>query len=534
MATIWFRGVNVRPTGTTALSSAQIQIGYSGGSLANAFELATSAGTPYSASFTAQPVASSVSVGSALSSQPIVKVYDRFGNERVGDSVTLSLSGGTSGATVSCTANPVTTTSSGASFAGCKLDKSGTGFTLVATSGGATKVSNSFNVAAVAPTGAAVKATSGTNSANSITNASKGAVSVDVTFPSGGPAETGTVTASLTDTNGSSVTGRVTVGAGAASSTSFTVTGIDATSLADGPIAVSGYFTGGATSSTLSGTTATKSLTATVLVPMPVASAIRIKSGPTNEQDVINKASTTAVYLDAGFATAPGTGQLSTRLVSAGTGGSCSDVVGSTTVNTIATGQTNFVVGPMNASCLADGAVTVSASFADDAGNTGTSVTGTVAATKDTVAPQQPSLTAMTVINNVPGTPDSLAVLSSVGGAGDVIKVWRDATFTSLISSGPATSNLTVPLGDNHELPSGRIGLSAVYVSVEDAAGNLSSPTEVTIDNFAPSPARSLAFAATGGTVVANTLNATNTGFSVTATIQGDVGSAGGTAELML
>lgn len=149
VANIWFRGVSVRPTGIVPISSAQIKIGYTGGSDANAFELATVAGVAYSAEFVTQPVATSVGVGSPFTTQPTVKVKDRFGNERIGDAVTLSLVGGTAGAALSCTANPVTTTSSGASFAGCKVNMPGIGFTLVASSGAASTVSNSFGVVAM-------------------------------------------------------------------------------------------------------------------------------------------------------------------------------------------------------------------------------------------------------------------------------------------------------------------------------------------------------------------------------------------------
>ncbi|NDF96896.1 MAG: hypothetical protein EB107_13855, partial [Proteobacteria bacterium] len=222
----------------------------------------------------------------------------------------------------------------------------------------------------------------------------------------------------------------------------------------------------------------------------PTATSIRVKSGSANEQDAINLASRSSVYVDVGFATAPGeTGLLSVRLTSSGVSGTCSEVSGSVPVTSSIGTQTNIVVGPMNASCLADGVVTISAQFTDSSGNVGASVIGTTGATKDTVAPQPPSLTAMTLTNNAPGTADSLVVQSSVGSAGDTTEVWRDATFTSLISSGPASAGLTVSLGDNHETSASRTGMSAVYVSLIDSVGNRSSPTEVVVDNLAnPGP----------------------------------------------
>jgi hypothetical protein len=91
----------------------------------------------------------------------------------------------------------------------------------------------------------------------------------------------------------------------------------------------------------------------------------------------------------------------------------------------------------------------------------------------------------MTLTNNPPGTSDTLVVQSSVGSLGDTIKVWRDATFTSLIGSGPASAGLTVSLEDNFKTDAGWTGLSAVYVSVVDGVGNQSSPAAVAIDYVA-------------------------------------------------
>ncbi|NBT05117.1 MAG: hypothetical protein EBS94_17180, partial [Proteobacteria bacterium] len=89
-----------------------------------------------------------------------------------------------------------------------------------------------------------------------------------------------------------------------------------------------------------------------------------------------------------------------------------------------------------------------------------------------------------------------------------------------------------------HTVASGNDGSATVSVTAPDTAGNAavaSGTTTFTVDTTAPTAATSLALAATGGTnQVANTLNAGNTNFTVTATITGDVGSAGGTAELLV
>ena len=268
------------------------------------------------------------------------------------------------------------------------------------------------------------------NTANSISNASKGAVSVDVTFPSGGPAETGTVIATLTDTNGSTVTGSGSVSSGSTSSTSFTVTPINASGLADGAVTVSAYFVGGATSTTFSGTAATKDITA----PTAASSLALTATG--------------------------GTSQVS---------------------NTLNAANTNF---------------TVSATI-----NAGEATGGS----------------AQLLLN---GSPFSSAITDTSIASGD--------TTVALTSNFANAAALQSAIGS---------GSQALTVKLTDSAGNsaTSSPLPVVADYTAPAAATGLALTASGGTAqVANKLNSGNTNFTVSATISGDVGSAGGTAELLV
>ncbi len=90
--------------------------------------------------------------GIDLSPQPLVHSEDMYSNARVGDSITVSIKPGTgtAGATVDCTANPVSTNGGGnATFAGCDIDVAGTGYRLLAsTPGGTSGESNAFNVTA--------------------------------------------------------------------------------------------------------------------------------------------------------------------------------------------------------------------------------------------------------------------------------------------------------------------------------------------------------------------------------------------------
>jgi hypothetical protein len=91
------------------------------------------------------------------------------------------------------------------------------------------------------------------------------------------------------------------------------------------------------------------------------------------------------------------------------------------------------------------------------------------------------------------------------------------------------TGTFTIPAGD---------GTVTATVGAVDTAGNTltaTGQTGFTIDNTAPTAPTALSLAPTGGTnQVANALNGGNTNFTVTATVTGDVGIGGGTAELLV
>ena len=105
--------------------------------------------------FTTQPV--DAIGGTAFPTQPVVTIQDSAGNTVAGNSssVTLAITSGTgtSGATLTCTANPKAAAGGVASFAGCRIDKAGTGYTLTATDGALTSVASAaFTVSASTPT----------------------------------------------------------------------------------------------------------------------------------------------------------------------------------------------------------------------------------------------------------------------------------------------------------------------------------------------------------------------------------------------
>ena len=90
--------------------------------------------------------------GVTWTTQPKVAIQDALGNTVTTStaSVTLAITSGTgtSGAVLTCTANPKAAVSGIASFAACKIDKAGTGYTLTATAAGLTgAASNAFDVA---------------------------------------------------------------------------------------------------------------------------------------------------------------------------------------------------------------------------------------------------------------------------------------------------------------------------------------------------------------------------------------------------
>ncbi|MDQ1703278.1 MAG: trimeric autotransporter adhesin, partial [Frankiaceae bacterium] len=90
--------------------------------------------------------------GAAFAAQPVVKVEDGGGNVVTTNNtavVTLTIGTNPSAGTLSgCTTNPITVTSGVATFAGCKIDKAGTGYTLTTTnaSGFANGSSSAFNI----------------------------------------------------------------------------------------------------------------------------------------------------------------------------------------------------------------------------------------------------------------------------------------------------------------------------------------------------------------------------------------------------
>jgi hypothetical protein len=135
-----FAGCKVDKTGTYTLTATD---GTLTSAVSNSFTI--SVGTAAKLAFSTQP--GNGTGGTALTTQPAVTVQDAGGNTVTTDTsnVTLTLTTA-AGATLTCTANPKTAAAGIATFAGCKVDKTGT-YSLTTTDGGlTTAISGSFTI----------------------------------------------------------------------------------------------------------------------------------------------------------------------------------------------------------------------------------------------------------------------------------------------------------------------------------------------------------------------------------------------------
>jgi hypothetical protein len=130
-----FSNLSINKTGTGYTLSATS----SGLATATSGAFNITPGAPTQLVFTTQPSASSVAA-TAFAAQPVVKVEDANGNVVTTgtgstDSIALAIGTNPGGGTLSCTSNTVTAVAGVATFAACKVNKTGTGYTLTATDG---------------------------------------------------------------------------------------------------------------------------------------------------------------------------------------------------------------------------------------------------------------------------------------------------------------------------------------------------------------------------------------------------------------
>ncbi len=151
--TLSVSGIGVRPTAGTFIGSQNIAVSGLGVS-GNGGTLTEVAGAAAKLVFSQEPGAGTAGTGGVAwvaGKQPWVEVRDQFDNVRTQDnstSVALNIGNNPPGTGVlSCATRPLQVTAGVAKFTGCKIDKSGTGYTLVASiAGPITKTSTAFDI----------------------------------------------------------------------------------------------------------------------------------------------------------------------------------------------------------------------------------------------------------------------------------------------------------------------------------------------------------------------------------------------------
>src|SRR5581483_379844 len=129
----------------------------------SAFKITAGAAT--SLTLTTQPTLHQ-NIGAGATIAFVAHVQDAAGNPVSGNNIQLAIGANPGGSTLSVTASPINTDSSGnASFAGVSLNKLGTGYTLVATDNTTplNATSNAFNIIAGTPTTITLTAQPATN-----------------------------------------------------------------------------------------------------------------------------------------------------------------------------------------------------------------------------------------------------------------------------------------------------------------------------------------------------------------------------------
>jgi type II secretory pathway pseudopilin PulG len=241
-------------------------------------------------SFTTSPSTSNVA-GASFGTQPVVVALDSFGNVAAADSSTVSLAvaGGTSGATLSgCSESE---TLGFVSFAGCSVNRVGTGYTLTATDGSlAGASSGSFAVAAGQPSQFVI--TSSPVSGVVAAKATLGPITVQEQDGFGNPttlAETVTLSSNssgstvfATSSQGTALT-RITIPAGSSSTTFY----YGDTKAGTPTITASGALASGVQAETLIGGAATH-IAFNPAVPGPGVAGSAIPNIVVQAQDVYN------------------------------------------------------------------------------------------------------------------------------------------------------------------------------------------------------------------------------------------------------
>ncbi|HGY90648.1 MAG TPA: hypothetical protein ENK43_05685, partial [Planctomycetes bacterium] len=342
------------------------------------------------------------------------------------------------------------------------------------------------------------------NPADTVNGATAASVSVEVLFPS---VYTGTemVTVTLSDGTNSVTSPPLPAPAGGGL---VTFSGLNASLLAEGVLSLTATITplSGNPASYL-GTPPTKD----TLAPLAPTS-LQVAAGPSNPAHGINAATASAVLLDVVWpAGSDTTAQATVELTAAG-----SSAVGTPFQAAAAGAQT---VGPIDASALLDGVVSVQVTVTDPAGNS--SVFAGAPAVKDTLAPS--SAVGATV---AAGTQNPANVVNTSNETTTFVDVLLDATSvaTDTVSCtlSDGTLQVTAPTGagipGGGTLRLGPVDLSTLMdgsltlqVLITDALGNSTTTTGTpAIKDTVPPAAASTAFVNAGLGNPADVINAAN------------------------
>ncbi|HEX4677700.1 MAG TPA: invasin domain 3-containing protein, partial [Gaiellaceae bacterium] len=351
--------------------------------------------------------------GTAFGGQPVVKIEDAFGHVITTDNttaVTLAIGTNPSGGTLSgCTTNPITVTAGVATFAGCKINKSGTGYTLTTT-----------NIAAL------------TNGVSSAFNITVGAATQVTLATSGSTAGGGTrtLTATIQDAGGNTVT--------TDNSTQVTFNKNSGTGTANFPAAAtasSGVATGTATN-LLVGTMIVGATTSPVLT-VNLAASYTIVAGTASQVTITTTGSTagggsrtlTGTIQDAGGNTVTTDNTTQVTFNKASGTGTANFPAAATAVNGVATASaTNGLAGTMVVGATTTPVLTV---------NNAVSYTIVLGAASQVVFTTSPGNT------NGGTTFAAQPVVKVEDGGGNIVTTNNTAVVTLAIGTNPSSGTLS-------------------------------------------------------------------------------------------
>lgn len=368
-----------------------------------------------------------------------------FGTSDPTDQVTVSLADGVGNITTPPMGSGATVSFPGLLAAGLADGPVTLTGTVTDTQGNTTNFTGTMatkdTVAPASPTMAVVPS-GANNPVGFINTATQGSVAVDVDVPA---SYDGTETVSVTLDDGGPATAAV-MAAGIAGGGTVNLTGLNAGALADGAININVTVTDAANNPAAVFMGAATQDTVAPAVPTSAG----IPAGANNLINTINNQTATMVAVDVAF----GAGTAGTDNFVVTLGGSVNSG------STAAVASSTVMVTGIDASALADGAVSVDVTVTDQAGNDAT-FNGT-AATKDTTPPAAPTVDPVRPFTNA-----ATFLVSGAATPGDAVEVDDGTTVTMGTADANGFFLISAPIGMNVT--------TNVTVSIVDALLNRSA-----------------------------------------------------------